>query len=63
MKEDPVTLLSVVDCYLLTADLSASRFGREVANDPRLVEDMRRGRIVGSNLRRRILLRIDEHRQ
>lgn len=37
-------LLYVVEQCLRTRQLSASRFGREAANDPRLVFDLRRGR-------------------
>ncbi|WP_302477397.1 hypothetical protein [Sphingomonas sp. ID1715] len=34
--------------------MSATRFGRTVARDPRLVHDLRRGREPGARLRARI---------
>jgi hypothetical protein len=55
-----VTVLRVVERYPMKAKLTASRFGRDVPNDPQLVHDMRRGRTVGSKLKRRILARIGE---
>ncbi len=39
-----MTLLKSVETYLRTRDIPASRFGREVARDPRFVFDLRRGR-------------------
>ena len=39
-----MTLLVAVERCLRLHNLPASRFGREVARDPRLVFDLRRGR-------------------
>jgi len=40
-------LLLKVDRYLRTTRMSRSRFGRLTVNDPRLVTDMMRGRVIG----------------
>ncbi len=37
-------LLRTIEIGLLEAGMTPSRFGREVAGDPRLVFDLRRGR-------------------
>jgi hypothetical protein len=47
-------LLSRIERYLRTTGTAASRFGKDVAGDPRLVSDMRRGRRPHSPLRHRI---------
>ncbi len=39
-----MTLLRTIERFLREDGISASRFGREAVNDPRLVHDMRRGR-------------------
>lgn len=39
-----MTLLRQVEIYLRTTGMAWSRFGRDVAGDPRLVWDMRNGR-------------------
>ena len=53
-------LLQSVEAYLSQTGMSPTRFGREVANDPRLVWDMRKGRTAGARLEARILARIGE---
>lgn len=35
-----------IERFLIQYNYSATKFGREVANDPRLVLDMRRGRVL-----------------
>lgn len=40
-------LLIKIDRYLRETNMTRSQFGRLAANDPRLVWDMRRGRVVG----------------
>lgn len=47
-------LLLKVDRYLRATRMSRSRFGRLTVNDPRLVTDMMRGRVVGPEMTRRI---------
>lgn len=37
-------LLRKVERFLVATGMSPTRFGREVAGDPRLVSDLRRGR-------------------
>lgn len=39
-----MNLLHAIERHLATSGISARRFGIEVAGDPRLVTDMRRGR-------------------
>ncbi len=43
-------ILRLVEQYLVTTGVSATRFGREAARDPRLVTDLRRGRRLGRNM-------------
>ena len=38
------TLLQRIERYLDRTETPATRFGRRAVNDPRLVEDLRRGR-------------------
>lgn len=47
-------LLLKIDRYLRVTKMSRSEFGRRTVNDPRLVTDMMRGRIVGRDLEHRI---------
>jgi hypothetical protein len=47
-------LLRHVELYLRTSGQSATRFGKLVANDPRFVFDLRRGREVGPKLTARV---------
>jgi hypothetical protein len=43
-------ILRLVEQYLVTTGVSASRFGRDAARDPRLVNDLRNGRQLGRNM-------------
>jgi hypothetical protein len=52
-------LLRVVERYLNATGTSATRFGRDVANDPRLVWDLRKGRTPGASMKARIVARIE----
>lgn len=47
-------LLSDIDLYLQRTGVAETTFGRRAVNDPRLVKDLRRGRVPGPGLRRRI---------
>lgn len=47
-------LLLKIDRFLRRTKMSRSEFGRRTVNDPRLVTDMMRGRIVGRDLEHRI---------
>jgi hypothetical protein len=53
-----MSLLPVVEKYLRTHDVAASRFGRLVAGDPRFVFDLRRGREPRAATRARVLAHI-----
>lgn len=50
-----MSLLQVVERHLRRADLAPSRFGREVAGDPRFVFDLRRGREPRAATRERVI--------
>ncbi len=43
-----------IERYLRKTGKKPTRFGREAANDPRLVFDIRRGRAIGTRLTARI---------
>ena len=43
-----------IERYLHKTGKKPTRFGREAANDPRLVFDIRRGRAIGTRLTARI---------
>lgn len=47
-------LLTKIDRYLRHTGMSPSTFGRRVANDPRLVGDMRNGRVPGPTMIKRV---------
>lgn len=50
-----MSLLQVVERHLRRSDLAPSRFGREVAGDPRFVFDLRRGREPRAATRDRVI--------
>lgn len=52
-KTDP--LLDQIEAFLKITRIPPSRFGRDVAHDPRLVFDLARGRVPGEALRARVL--------
>ena len=43
-----------IDRYLRKTGKKPTRFGREAANDPQLVFDIRRGRAIGARMAARI---------
>jgi hypothetical protein len=47
-------MLEKINRYLRRSGMSPTAFGQRVANDPRLVHDLRRGREIGLKLVRRI---------
>ncbi len=53
-----MSLLPVVEKYLRTHQLAASRFGRLVTGDPRFVFDLRRGREPRAITRDHVLAQI-----
>jgi hypothetical protein len=53
-----MTLLMTVERHLRAQALSASRFGRQVSGDPRLVFDLRRGREPRPAMAARVLAHI-----
>jgi hypothetical protein len=55
MGAEAMNLLLTVERHLRRAAVSPSRFGREVAGDPRFVFDLRRGREPRAATRERVL--------
>ncbi len=54
-----MNLKAKIEQYLKATGTPATRFGREVVRDPRLVHDMRRGREIGPRVAKRIIAFID----
>lgn len=52
-----MTVLTRIEGFLDRSEMAASQFGRHVANDPRLVHDLRNGR----EPRPRMVTRIDAY--
>lgn len=50
-----MTLLLTVERHLRHCDMTPSRFGRDVAGDPRFVFDLRRGREPRAATKARVL--------
>ncbi|HMG45943.1 MAG TPA: hypothetical protein VK614_00585 [Allosphingosinicella sp.] len=49
-----MTLLRRIEHYMKRTHTTATRFGRDAANDPYLVFEMRKGRKVGEKLTARV---------
>lgn len=49
-----MSLLIRIDRHLRRTGTAPTRFGREVVNDPRLVHDLKLGRVPGERVRARI---------
>ena len=49
-----MSLLGQIDLYLRRTGTPPSTFGRRAVNDPRLVRDMRAGRMPGARVRARV---------
>ncbi|MBV9930858.1 MAG: hypothetical protein JO013_07925 [Alphaproteobacteria bacterium] len=54
-----MSLLPRIEAYLKRARISATRFGRLAARDPKLVHDLRRGRELRRATERRIAAWLD----
>ena len=54
-----MTLLGEIESVLRLSRMAPSRFGREVAGDPRLVFDLQRGRSPGPQLANRVRLHLE----
>ena len=54
-----MNLLRRVERHLRRHGLAPTRFGREAANDPRLVEDLRNGRQAGTRMAARVTAYMD----
>lgn len=49
-----MTLLWMIETHLYRTATPPSRFGRNALNDPRLVRDLRHGRMPGADTERRL---------
>ena len=49
-----MSVLGKIERYLCRSGQKPTRFGRNVANDPRLVSDLRLGRVIGGRMAARI---------
>jgi hypothetical protein len=49
-----VELPARIKRYLKRSGMTETRFGREVARDPRLLQDIRNGREIGARIQTRI---------
>lgn len=49
-----MSLLLKIDRYLRSTGMPPTKFGRLAVNDPRLVGDLRNGRVPGPRLRARV---------
>lgn len=49
-----MSLLVEIDRYLRRTGIAETTFGRRVVNDPRLVGDLRRGRLPGPEVAARV---------
>jgi hypothetical protein len=54
IREGTMSLLLKIDRYLRRTNMSRTQFGRLAVNDPRLVTDMVRGRVIGPAVAARI---------
>lgn len=52
--ENDMTLLSKIDRYLRASGMAPTTFGRRAVRDPRLVGDLRLGRIPGPHVSARV---------
>jgi hypothetical protein len=54
-------ILREIEAFLKRTRMPWTQFGRRVAHDPRLVGDMRRGRVPGADLTKRITDFMDDY--
>lgn len=57
-----MNVLGKIETHLRKTGKKPTRFGREAANDPRLVFDLREGRAIGTSLAARIEAFLDAAR-
>jgi hypothetical protein len=62
-RKGALMLLRRIETFLRHSGMPWTKFGRLVAHDPRLVGDMRNGRVPRDDLARRIEAFIDSHAQ
>ncbi len=60
IREDTMYLMRRIELFLERAGMKPTRFGREVAGDPRLIFDMRNGRELRETTAARVVAWLDE---
>lgn len=60
---DDRPLLMLIERYLRSTGMAATRFGRRAVRDPRLVHDLRRGRTPGPRVRANVEHFMNTHRE
>lgn len=55
-----MTLLTDIDRYLRRTGMPETKFGRLAVRDPRLVHDLRRGRVPGESICARVFAMMEE---
>ena len=55
-----VTLLGEIDRYLRVTGMPSTKFGRLAVRDPRLVHDLRRGRVPGPSICARVSAMLEQ---
>ncbi|MET3827174.1 MULTISPECIES: hypothetical protein [Sphingomonas] len=56
-----MSVLHKIDCYLRATAMPRTKFGRLAVGDPRLVDDLRRGREPGARMVQRIETFLAQH--
>lgn len=58
----PMSMLHIVEQFLRETGMAPTRFGRDAVRDPRIVLDMRNGRLPSERMCRRLGRFIDDYR-
>ena len=56
-------LIRKIEAFMRQTKMPQTRFGRLAASDPRLVDDLRKGRTPGSRLERRVEHIMNKYRE
>ena len=57
-----MNILTIIEQFINTYGIHPTRFGRNATGDPRLVLDMRMGRVVRPDTEAKIMSYIDEYK-
>ena len=56
-------LIHKIEAFMRRTKMPQTKFGRLAASDPRLISDLRQGRVVGAKLERRVEHFMNTHRE